>query len=308
MLAADLFDNQGNLHLEWIHYPVLATPKIDGIRCLAVEGCARTRSMKLIPNTFIRVYAEGLTYQEKEDGDWYADYFLDGELITFTNGQMDKFAGKPNGVESKVMSYEGRPDFRYMVFDCVDLNHLNQPYQERVEKLADIPLPTWLTPLFPVQLNNQEELEAYEQECLDQGFEGICFRSPNSPYKQGRSTVRQGWLVKLKRYEKGYAIVTGFEEKMQNDNPSYVNELGLTSRSQNSSGLIPAGTLGSFWVKDTKTSAVFKVSPGNLTAAQKQHIWDNKDQFLRNKMVYKFFPIGDYNNPRHPTFLEWVVG
>jgi DNA ligase-1 len=151
-------------------------------------------------------------------------------------------------------------------------------------------------------------VEAYEQECLDQGFEGICFRSPNSPYKQGRSTVRQGWLVKLKRYEKGYAIVTGFEEKMQNDNPSYVNELGLTSRSQNSSGLIPAGTLGSFWVKDTKTSAVFKVSPGNLTDAQKQHIWDNKDQFLRNKMVYKFFPIGDYNNPRHPTFLEWVVG
>ena len=37
-----------------IRYPVLATPKLDGIRCLMVKGTAMSRSMKPIPNTFVQ--------------------------------------------------------------------------------------------------------------------------------------------------------------------------------------------------------------------------------------------------------------
>mgnify|MGYP006263262291 CR=1 FL=1 len=36
-----------------VRYPVYATPKIDGIRCIKVGGRALTRTFKPIPNVYI---------------------------------------------------------------------------------------------------------------------------------------------------------------------------------------------------------------------------------------------------------------
>jgi len=37
-----------------IKYPVLATPKLDGIGCLVIDGNAVSRTFKPIPNKYIR--------------------------------------------------------------------------------------------------------------------------------------------------------------------------------------------------------------------------------------------------------------
>ena len=36
-----------------LRFPYFATPKLDGIRCLVVEGGAKTRSMKRLPNEYV---------------------------------------------------------------------------------------------------------------------------------------------------------------------------------------------------------------------------------------------------------------
>jgi len=43
---------------EALRFPVLATPKLDGIRCLKIEGRALTRSYKPISNRFAREWIE----------------------------------------------------------------------------------------------------------------------------------------------------------------------------------------------------------------------------------------------------------
>ena len=41
---------------------------------------------------------------------------------------------------------------------------------------------------------------------------------PNAPYKQGRSTVREGYLLKVKTFLDDEATVVRFEERMHNGN------------------------------------------------------------------------------------------
>jgi len=53
-----------------LRFPVLATPKLDGIRCLKINSRALTRSFKPVSNQFTRRWIEG----NLPDG-------VDGELI-----------------------------------------------------------------------------------------------------------------------------------------------------------------------------------------------------------------------------------
>src|SRR5580658_4211357 len=92
MLAATLTD------LSVIRYPVLATPKLDGIRCLVIDGKAVSRTFKPIPNRYTRNYLEECAKKD-QDFNW-----LDGEL---TVG--DKFQDCSSGI----MSHDGCPKFTY---------------------------------------------------------------------------------------------------------------------------------------------------------------------------------------------------
>jgi DNA ligase-1 len=83
-------------------YPLLASPKLDGIRAVVLNDQLVSRTLKPIPNNFIR---EALSHPQY-DG-------LDGELIV----------GEPTDpgiylkTNSAVMSVDGEPDFTYYVFD-----------------------------------------------------------------------------------------------------------------------------------------------------------------------------------------------
>src|SRR5262249_7923983 len=93
MLAATLED------VEAVNYPVLVSPKIDGIRCLIHDGQPVTRKLKPIPNHYVRHKLQGLPP-------------FDGEI---TVGPMD--AGMFDRTQSAIMSHDGEPDFTYWVFD-----------------------------------------------------------------------------------------------------------------------------------------------------------------------------------------------
>src|SRR5262245_16576926 len=86
--------------LSQIKFPVLLTPKLDGIRCLKVNGRAVSRKFLPIPNHHVRTLIE----QHLPDG-------VDGELMC--PGAMF------NQTTSRIMSQEGTPDFEYYVFDVV---------------------------------------------------------------------------------------------------------------------------------------------------------------------------------------------
>ena len=265
--------------LSILKYPVLCTPKLDGIRCLIVNGKAVSRKFKLIPNNHIRSKIEQIAIEG-----------FDGEII---------IKGKEfNEISSAVMSEDGNPDFTYAVFDY----YSEEPYNNRMKNLAATPdfYPV-IECILPVQINNELELLAYETRCLADGYEGVMIRSPNSPYKFGRSTVKEGWLLKLKRFYDGEAVVLALEEKMHNENEATKDELGHTKRSSHQANQTPANTLGSFCVKEMKTAVEFKIGTGFDADFAKQ-VWSNQKNYIGKIIKYKAQKVGEKDKPRFPSF------
>ncbi len=209
---------------------------------------------------------------------------------------------------SAVMSREGKPDFVYWMFDLVDPTDPREPYEERLTRMdawiwqqkRDIPVivtPTqWIKDL--------NGLQQFERVCLSNGFEGLMVREPSGHYKEGRSTAREGILLKIKRFQDSEAEIIGFEELCTNTNAAEKDHLGLTKRSHKKAGKVPAGTLGKFVVRDLKTRKQFSIGTGRgLTQAYRKQIWDNQDQYLGKIVKYQYQGYGTKNLPRLPVWL-----
>lgn len=267
-----------------IKYPVYASPKLDGIRCAIVDGKALSRSLKDIANTYTR---ERLSIAAL-DG-------LDGELIMGSPTSKSVY----RDTSSAVMGYEGAPDLTYYVFDC----HTHSgTFSQRLEFLQSLTLPANVVLLEQVLIRNEADMLAYEAEKVAQGYEGIILRSPSAPYKHGRSTVKEGYLLKVKRFEDSEAVIIGAEEELFNGNEAGTNELGRTFRSQCAEGLTGKGRLGAFVVQDVVSGIVFSVGTG-LSAADRAEFWAGRSTMLGQTLKYKFFPVGVKVAPRHPVFL-----
>lgn len=270
-----------------IQYPVYASPKLDGIRAAVVEGRLLSRTLKPIPNKHIY----GQLSTPKLNG-------LDGELIVGSPTSSTCY----NESVSNVMAFDKVPDFSYYVFDLHDCKH---GYEDRLRFLhSDVirgPLPSFIKILEQNLIHNEDDLMAYEAAKVGEGYEGVIIRSPSALYKFGRSTVNEGALIKLKRYEDSEAEIIGFEEEMFNGNAAETNELGRTKRSTAAAGLSGKATLGAFQVRDLVTGVEFSIGTG-LTALERQHFWNRQNEYVGKLIRYKHFPIGAKDRPRHPVF------
>ena len=270
-----------------LKYPVAVTPKLDGIRAVVVDGVCYSRSMKPIRSKAV---------QELFGKPEYNGY--DGELLYGIPTAEDCFNKSTSFVMSENIP-EGM-DKKNIIFYVFDKFDADGGYRERIESVQK-QYGCQVKILRPDLIFSNEELNEYEQRCLNVGYEGVMVRDPNGRYKQGRSTLKEGIIGKLKRFSDSEAVVIGFEEKMHNQNEAKVNELGYTERSSAKDGLVGAGTLGSLIVHDIKSGVEFSIGSG-FNDEQRQHIWDNRDRFLGELVKYKHFAVGAIDKPRFPIF------
>ena len=277
MLASDA-------DLSKLQFPLYASPKLDGVRASVVGGKLLTRALKEIPNR--HVYQD-LSFESLNG--------LDGELVIGSPSAEDAYRRTVSGV----MSREGTPDYTYWVFD---LHDHDGAYTTRYENLKDCLKGSnpRIKVLSQTLLQTHDELLDYESRQIDWGYEGVILRRPDSPYKFGRATAREGYLLKLKRFEDSEAVVLSVEEEMFNGNEATLNELGRTKRSTAKAGLVPKGRMGKLHVRDLKSGVEFHLGTG-FTDADKAWWWDENRAGLIVK--YKFFPVGVKDLPRHPVYL-----
>ena len=284
-----------------LRYPVLASKKLDGVRCLVQDGVLMSRTLKPIPNKNVQSKFKGLP-----EG-------TDGELIV----------GDPRHPEayrrtvSVVMSDDKPLDFygstsgatvNFYVFD--QFAESSAPFVARITELyADIPPIADVVCIEQVEIKNADELAKLEEAWLAEGYEGVMLRDPAGPYKQGRSSENQGWLLKLKQFEDGEARVVGLVEECENTNTAMTNALGRTERSTAKAGMVGKGRLGKFeviGVGGTYDGVEFSVG-GGFTAAMREEFWlPSAPQELIGKILkFKYFASGSKERPRFPVFLGW---
>jgi DNA ligase-1 len=237
--------------VDTIQFPVYCTPKLDGIRVLSYNGVAMSRSMKPIPNKHVQKFFETLPHG------------LDGELIVP--------GGDFNECQSAFMSIEGEPEFEYLVFDNFSVA---AGYLTRTLSFHGFNLGSQVKFLYPIRHDTVEGLLNLHEHYLGLGFEGTMLRSPDGPYKQGRSGKKQGYLLKLKDFCDLEIVVTGMEPLTTNANVAEVNELGYTKRSLKKEGMVEVETLGTLIGTIVGEDTEVRVGSG-FTAQERFDIWNS---------------------------------
>src|SRR5690606_29401538 len=87
-----------------------------------------------------------------------------------------------------------------------------------------------------VWLSGAEAVREYEALMIQEGYEGVILRRPDALYKYGRSTLKEGALLKLKQFEDIEVTVFQIVEAGRNDNEATTDELGHTKRSHSKEG------------------------------------------------------------------------
>ena len=275
---------------EDIIFPVFASPKLDGIRCMVKDRVALSRTLKMIPNEYIQERIGSMMLEG-----------LDGELIVGSSTHPNVMQNTTSGV----MTHTGEPDFRFHVFDIWMME--SEPYNKRYETitkyfeqhLSNIP---YISILTQTLVQNKEELIRFESEAVDAGYEGVITRRYDSPYKFGRSTAKEQYLLKIKRFQDAEAIVIGYEQLFHNENVATIDERGYTKRSSHQENKVPTNMLGALICRDITTGIEFNIGTG-FTHAQRNEFWLMREMLIGKIAKYKFFPVGVKEAPRHPVFL-----
>lgn len=308
-----------------IRFPLFASAKLDGLRGVVVEGKIMTRNMKPFGNDATREFFSHPALNG-----------LDGELIVGDPTSKECFARSTSGLRNSAFD----PRAVFYVFDIAPqivgvrdagfstrhaalVLHVNAVIKQFPQFAGRLRvLEQW-------RIERLADLLAFEQATLAQGYEGLILRSIDGPYKMGRATVAQGWMLKLKRFTDAEADLLGIIEQQHNMNAAFINEVGRSARSSEASGKRPAGVMGALLVRDRASGAIFTVGTG-FDDAQRREWWSKRKgapQPVRKVnpdhspafecfyacdaalIKYKFFAVGSKDAPRHPVFLgeRWLA-
>lgn len=294
------YNKSYNVHTD-LTFPVVVSAKLDGVRATVVEEDGKifvaSRSKKPIANKFIQKELSKKEYVG-----------LDGELIVGKVNAADVF----NVSSAAVRTIEGTPDFTYYVFDKFDTYGV---FTDRLESIPDDLPRVVIVPHLLV--DTPEELLKFHALTAENNYEGTMIRSLDGLYKQGRSTLKEGYLLKLKNWEDSEAKIVDIYEAMENLNEAKINELGLTSRSKNRENLVPKGMLGGFVVQDVhhpewgvldypghEGQKVFGIgSCEGMSHEERVRIWENRKDYIGHIVKYKYTPYGMVDSPRLPIWV-----
>lgn len=272
-----------NVELDKLTYPVYISPKLDGIRVIVKDGQVLSRNGKLIPNLFTQSLFKS-----------YCG--IDGELIVGSPVHPNVFQTTTSGV----MTIEGSPNVKLYAFDSWNAEGgINERYVKLLQITKDNS--TNIEIVQQTVVNSEEELLKFEEDCLQKGYEGVIIRYPNAKYKNGRSTIKEGALLKLKRFDDSEAIILSMEPLLRNHNEATKNALGYTERSSHKDNLITDDLLGSLYVQDCVTDVKFNIGSG-FTEKQRKDIWNKKVELIGSIVKYKYFEVGVKDKPRFPIF------
>lgn len=276
-----------------------AFAKIDGVRCLnrglsnartgQIEGDLRSRSMKKFPNIEINQMLDRPEFRG-----------FDGELtVTAPNDPM-----ACRVTSGAVATINGSSPWKWWVFD--NFRNPDLPFHQRYAAIPDDfgPLVDIYRLPFHV-VTSMKEFHEVERELVDrQGFEGLILRDPNAKYKENRATLKEGSMVKVKRFVDSEAEIISFVEEVENTNDLTLDERGYAKRSNAKGGLVGKGTLGAFICRDLTTGIEFRVG-GGITAAERIEFWSKRESLTSRIIKYKHLPTGAKEKPRHTSFVSF---
>jgi DNA ligase 1 len=283
--------------LDTISYPLLASRKMDGCRCLFIKGQMLTRSLKPVPNKQLhKLFKDIIEYTNEYD------VILDGEIFSteLNFQQIIHFFMTEDLGEEKIPE-----SLKFHCFDMIKNMDLAEPFIYRVDNYTKLELKN-LIPLPQVQVNSAEEVRMLFEEVISKNFEGLILRCPESRYKCGRGTLREGIIYKVKPFVTTESKVIDIIQATEVDPNAEkkITELGYSKTSQKKEDrmLIERASAVKVLYKDQEVKVTLA-----CTNEEKEEIWLHKNNYIGKYIEYKFMEVGmkEGGLPRHPTSIRW---
>lgn len=268
-------------------FPKLASTKLDGIR-VNIGKDLLGKSLKPLRNIQLREHFKEIITLVDRHG-----IPLDGEI--FSNEM-------PFEDILSLCNSADKPVPEHVFFNCFDAVS-NDPFIHRYDYMCEILYKVDRAKVVPQRMvYTVEEVDALFEQRLAEGQEGLMLRDPNAPYKFGKSTLKEGWLLKVKSFETFDSQVLGVEERMENTNESQVNERGEKFKRNTKADKKPTGIAAKL-LAEYEGKPVKVVLTGNEDF--RREIWQNKEKYLGRWFEWKGMLVGAKDVPRHPNFIRW---
>jgi DNA ligase-1 len=298
MLASDVV-------LEKVKYPVFIQPKIDGVRALH-QGSLTGRSLEPFANEYVCEFFDFAGYKGI-DGEMAAGLETRSDLCRLTT--------------SALSTIEGSPWMLWHAFDYIGAEALHLPYHKRHGMLYDLlkSLPAQYAEhvrLVPTKIaQNEEQLLQIHAGHMNAGYEGSIIRDPDGMHKAGRSTVREGGLLRIKDFMDSEAVVIGITEGESNGNAATIDARGHTKRSSHKENMTPNGQVGSLQcmiINDImhpltgkllfSKNLKFTLANGKMTVEEATDFFNNPSKIIGKIVKFQHMPHGVKEMPRIATF------
>jgi len=288
-----LFPNE-RIDPEDVHGTYLMSTKLDGIRCLFVEGQMLSRHFKPIRNVQLQKKFEHLKKLSAEN-----PFILDGEIFSPSRTFQE--------ISSYVMSMD-KPipdDLEFYIFE-VFLN--NQPNASSWDRFVFYRSAVFGEPFVQVVeqeiVNTPEQIHNLYASYLARGYEGAILKNIKIPYKFGRCSAKSGQGYKFKPFRTFEAKIEGIEQAFQAkpDSIRTINELGKSETSGKAEDREPVEKAASFVVKYNGLESKVTLA---MTDAEKTEVWKHPKKYIGRTIEYKGMLIGAKDRVRHPVFLRF---
>lgn len=277
--------------LKRMEYPVACSAKLDGIRAIVTNDGVMSATLKRLGNLHMQACLNYPTL-----------FGLDGELVvglpyTDPNNPDDDVFNRTTGA---IRRKEGKPDFKFYVFDNFIYQTVN--YQNRWIDFINFKFMNQHIVILEQRICYcWEQAIKYEEELISQGYEGMMARTLDSPYKQGRVTIKEGYILKRKPLEQDEAVVEAVYEQQKNNNTKTKDALGNSVRSSHKDNKIGKGTLGGITLRSLRWEDTFNC--GTIIGGTKewrQEMWNNPELIIGKTMTYVYQGYGSIDKPRQP--------
>lgn len=324
-----------------IKYPILASYKLDGIRCLFIKGEMLSRSLKPIQNKQLREKMQPLTDYSREH-----DLILDGEIYSpeLTFQEITRYVMTQDFEDIKSIKKHGEvlkiPEhLKFYAFDYIDDN-LEEEFFKRCLKLHKITEEFKGIAEYVIQADvyKKEDVEVYFENALKRGYEGLILKASNSRYKCGRGTIKEGLIYKVKPFvtfeakikeviqstevidKEGDMLERLIKENIISRNVKITygevrdlyekhfgkltktNELGRSVTSKKKGDRILIEKASAFIV-EYEGQEVKPVLA--MTDTEKEEVWANRESYIGKMIEYKGMMVGAKDVPRHPVVLRF---
>lgn len=177
------------------------------------------------------------------DGEFAAEHECHSALCRLTSSAMS--------------TQTGEPWLLWHAFDLIFPDTVHLPYYDRyclletyIENIKRFSPEQGshlkLVPMFLIK--NIDQLHYQDDVFLNMGYEGGIIRKLDATHKEGRSTVNEQGLLRIKHFVEEDALVVGIIEGETNNNEAVKNLLGRSERSSHKENKTTNGMVGLYFV------------------------------------------------------------